>query len=52
VEFEFSQLFVFGTVDAFALVDWESDDGLVVFDGGESSFLDARYGSVPGYDYY
>lgn len=46
MEFEFSQLFVLSTVDTFTLVDGESDNGLVVFDGGESSFLDTWNGCV------
>jgi hypothetical protein len=52
VKFKFSQLFVFGTVDAFTLVDGECDDRLVIFDSGECSLLDTRDGSVPGHDYH
>ena len=47
MKFEFSQLFVFGTIDAFTLVNGERNYSLIVFDGGESSLLDTRNGSVP-----
>lgn len=39
VKLEFSQLLVFGAVDALTLVDGEGDYSLVVFDGGKSSLL-------------
>ena len=51
MKFEFSQLLVLSTVYTFALVDGESDDGLVVLDGGEGSFLDTWDGGVSWYDY-
>jgi hypothetical protein len=52
MKFKFSQLLIFGTIDAFTLVDGESDDRLIVFNRGEGSFLDARDGSVSRYDFH
>ena len=50
VEFKFSQLFVFSTIDTFTLVDGEGNDSLVVFNSSESTFLDTRNGSISRYD--